>query len=67
MTPRRLATFALGAAAIAVAATKKGRKRVKLAADVYIKEVEAGARPIEAVGTAIAAFVGFAPGAPLPP
>lgn len=27
---------------------------------VYIKEVEAGSRPIEGVGTAVAAFVGFA-------
>jgi uncharacterized protein len=32
-----------------------------LAPGVYIKEVESGSRPIEGVGTAVAAFVGFAP------
>ncbi|RVX39002.1 hypothetical protein EDD27_1334 [Nonomuraea polychroma] len=31
-----------------------------LSPGVYIEEVEAGARPIEGVGTAVAAFVGFA-------
>ena len=32
---------------------------------VYIEEVESGSRPIEGVGTAIAAFVGFAEKGPL--
>ncbi|NEE18936.1 phage tail sheath family protein, partial [Streptomyces sp. SID7499] len=27
---------------------------------VYVEEVQSGARPIEGVGTAVAAFVGFA-------
>src|SRR6266545_1982076 len=31
-----------------------------LSPGVYVEEVEAGSRPIEGVGTAIAAFVGFA-------
>ncbi|MFG2884120.1 phage tail sheath family protein [Streptomyces sp. NPDC048297] len=31
---------------------------------VYVEEVQSGARPIEGVGTAIAAFVGFAPSGP---
>ena len=31
---------------------------------VYVEEVEAGARPIEGVGTAVAAFVGFAADGP---
>jgi uncharacterized protein len=31
-----------------------------LSPGVYVEEVEAGARPIEGVGTAVAAFVGFA-------
>lgn len=31
---------------------------------VYIEEVDRGARPIEGVGTATAAFVGFAPAGP---
>jgi len=46
-------------------ATKK-RKRSKkssgsyLSPGVYVEEVSSGSRPIEAVGTAVAAFVGFA-------
>ncbi|MFD0819258.1 phage tail sheath family protein, partial [Micromonospora zhanjiangensis] len=31
-----------------------------LAPGVYVEEVESGSRPIEGVGTAVAAFVGFA-------
>ena len=31
-----------------------------LSPGVYVEEVEAGARPIEGVGTAVAAFVGLA-------
>lgn len=36
-----------------------------LSPGVYVEEVESGARPIEGVGTSIAAFIGFAPGGPL--
>ncbi|HWH00254.1 MAG TPA: phage tail sheath subtilisin-like domain-containing protein [Pilimelia sp.] len=36
-----------------------------LAPGVYVEEVEAGSRPIEGVGTAVAAFVGFAAQGPL--
>src|SRR6266540_3860757 len=36
-----------------------------LSPGVYVEEVEAGSRPIEGVGTAIAAFVGVAPQGPL--
>ena len=35
-----------------------------LSPGVYIQEVDAGTRPIEGVGTAMAAFVGFAPAGP---
>src|SRR3989442_1582762 len=35
-----------------------------LSPGVYIEEVDRGARPIEGVGTAMAAFVGFAPSGP---
>ena len=35
-----------------------------LSPGVYIQEVDSGPRPIEGVGTACAAFVGFAPAAP---
>lgn len=61
MTAGRLAAVAIGAVVVAVAA-KKAKKRVKLSVDVYVEEVSSGARPIEAVGTSIAAFVGLAPG-----
>jgi hypothetical protein len=50
---------AIGVAVVAVAA-QKAKKRVRKAAKVYIEEVSAGARPIQAVGTATAAFIGFA-------
>jgi phage tail sheath protein FI len=36
-----------------------------LSPGVYVEEVDSGSRPIEGVGTSIAAFVGFAPGGPL--
>ena len=36
-----------------------------LSPGVYVEEVESGSRPIEGVGTSIAAFVGLAPGGPL--
>ena len=35
-----------------------------LSPGVYVEEVDSGARPIEAVGTAVAAFVGLAPAGP---
>ena len=35
-----------------------------LSPGVYIEEVNTGARPIEGVGTAMAAFVGLAPAGP---
>jgi phage tail sheath protein FI len=47
---------------LVLVAAKKGKKRVKAATSVYAEEVSSGARPIQAVGTAIAAFVGLAPG-----
>src|SRR5215212_6606459 len=36
-----------------------------LSPGVYIEEVNSGPRPIEGVGTAMAAFVGFAPAGPV--
>jgi hypothetical protein len=32
--------------------------------EVYVEEVPSGSRPIEGVGTSVAAFVGLAPGGP---
>ena len=43
---------------VVVAITKRGRR----ARQVYVEEVSSGSKPIEAVGTAVAAFVGLAPG-----
>ena len=60
---KTLAFIGLGVVAVAVA-SKNGRKRVKLAQGVYIEEVSSGSRPIQAVGTAVAAFVGLYPGKP---
>lgn len=42
---------------VVVMRSKRGRPARK----VYVEEVSSGARPIEAVGTSIAAFVGLAP------
>ena len=42
---------------VALFATERGKK----ARQVYAQEVSAGARPIQAVGTAVAAFIGYAP------
>ena len=36
-----------------------------LSPGVYVEEVDSGSRPLEGVGTAVAAFVGLAPGGPL--
>ena len=42
---------------------KKGKRRRSsyLTPGVYVDEVSSGSRPIEAVGTSVAAFVGLAP------
>ncbi len=48
---------ALGVAVYAVA-TKSGRERLKRAREAYSDEVASGSKPIEGVGTAIAAFIG---------
>lgn len=59
----RLGAIGLG---VYVLATKGGRRRLQRARRVYTEEVAAGTRPIEAIGTAVAAFVGLAEGGPLP-
>ena len=50
----------VGVVVVAVAA-KKAKKRGYQAAAVYVEEIASGSKPIEGVGTAIAAFVGLAP------
>ena len=49
---------------------KKGKRRRKgggsyRSPGVYVEEVTSGSKPIEGVGTAIAAFVGLAPASPV--
>ena len=49
---------------------KKGKRKRKgggsnRSPGVYVEEVSSGSKPIEGVGTAIAAFVGLAPASPL--
>jgi hypothetical protein len=46
-------------AAVLLAGAKNVKTRARRAREVYGKEVSSGSRPIEAVGTAIAAFVGL--------
>ena len=64
---KRLAKFVILAVGVYAVATESGRKRVKRAQKAYTEEVASGARPIQAVGTSIAAFVGLAPGGPANP
>ena len=59
---KRLAKLLLLAVAVYAVATEGGRERLKRARDAYGKAVASGSRPIEAVGTAVAAFVGSDPG-----
>jgi hypothetical protein len=43
---------------VVAAAAKEAKKRWRRARQVYAEEVSSGSKPIEAVGTAVAAFVG---------
>ena len=46
-----------------MARRKRSKKKAKggyLSPGVYVEEVSSGSKPIEGVGTAVAAFVGFA-------
>jgi hypothetical protein len=52
------------AVAVYAVATKGGRERLKRARETYTKEVASGSKPIQAVGTAVAAFVGSDPEKP---
>jgi hypothetical protein len=49
----------IGGGVVVAAIAAQAKKRARRARDAYVKEVSAGSKPIEAVGTAIAAFVGF--------
>jgi hypothetical protein len=66
-SPRRVRTFTIqpvirkrfAILGVAVVVTAIASKRGRRARKTYATEVSAGSKPIEAVGTAIAAFVGF--------
>ena len=62
---KRLVKLAALAVAVYAVATKSGRERLKRAREAYSQAVASGSKPIEAVGTAVAAFVGLAEGGPL--
>jgi len=59
---RRLLRWAFMALALRVA-----QRRLPHAQSAYRKARSSGSRPIEAVGTAVAAFIGLAPGGPVKP
>jgi hypothetical protein len=59
---KRVALLGLAIAGVLML-TERGRR----ARELYAKEVSSGSRPIEAVGTAIAAFIGLAPEEPVNP
>jgi hypothetical protein len=46
---------------VVVVAAKRAKKRASRAAAAYVEEVASGSKPIEGVGTAVAAFVGLGP------
>jgi hypothetical protein len=54
-------TWALAGVGLIVVAAREAKKRAQRARKVYVEEVSSGSKPIEGVGTAIAAFVGLAP------
>ena len=66
MRRRNWPLVALGVTVVTVVA-KKAKKRVRRSVDAYTEAVASGAKPIEGVGTAVAAFVGLAAGPPSPP
>jgi hypothetical protein len=64
---KRAAKLVPLAIAVYAVATKSGRERLKRARETYNHEVSSGTKPIQAVGTAVAAFVGLAEGGPSNP
>jgi len=62
---KRAAKLVFVAVAVYAVATKGGRERLKRAREAYTQSIASGSRPIEGVGTAVAAFVGLAESGPL--
>ncbi len=61
---KRTAKLVVLAVAAFVVATKSGRERLKRAREAYSRSIASGSKPIEGVGTAVAAFVGLAESGP---
>jgi hypothetical protein len=61
---KRASKIVVLAVAVYAFATKSGRERLRRAREVYSQSIASGSRPIEGVGTAVAAFVGLAESAP---
>ena len=64
---KRTAKLVVLAVAVYAVATKSGRERLQRAREAYSHSIATGSRPIEGVGTAVAAFVGLAEAGPLNP
>ena len=64
---KRTAKLVVLAVAVYAVATKSGRERLTRAREAYRQSIASGSRPIEGVGTAVAAFVGLAEAGPLNP
>jgi hypothetical protein len=58
--------WAIAGVGLIVVAAKKAKRRAQRARKLYVDEVSAGAKPIEGVGTAVAAFLGLAELPPFP-
>jgi hypothetical protein len=62
---KRATRLVVLAFAVYTVATKSGRERLKRAREAYSRSIASGSKPIEGVGTAVAAFVGLAESGPL--
>jgi hypothetical protein len=61
---KRAAKLVVLAVSVCAVATKSGRERLKRAREAYSRSIASGSKPIEGVGTAVAAFVGLAESGP---
>ena len=62
---KRATKLVVVALAVYTVATKSGRERLTRAREAYSRSIASGSKPIEGVGTAVAAFVGLAEGGPV--
>ena len=62
---RRAVKLVALAVAVCAVAIDGGRARLKRARAAYGEAIASGSKPVEGVGTAVAAFIGLAPGGPV--